>query len=57
MAENFLRIECPECGNRQNIYSRPSTEVECLVCGEEVARPTGGRTEPAGEIVKELEVE
>lgn len=57
MADNFMRVECDECGNRQNIYSRPATTVECLVCGEEVASPTGGRAEISGEIVKELEVE
>lgn len=57
MAQNFVRIECEECGNKQNIYSRPSTEVDCLVCGEVIATPTGGVAEISGEIIKELEVE
>lgn len=57
MAENFLRVECEECGNRQNIYARPSTEVECLVCGTKIAEPSGGKAELNAEIVKELEVE
>lgn len=57
MAQNFYRVECDECGNEQRIFSYASTKVECLVCGEELATPTGGRAEVNGEIVEELAVE
>ncbi|MFP4038222.1 MAG: 30S ribosomal protein S27e [Candidatus Nanohaloarchaea archaeon] len=57
MAEDFVKVECGECGNKQNIYSRASTEVECLVCRETIARPTGGKAEINGQILQELEVE
>lgn len=57
MAQNFLKVRCDECGNEQKIYSRPSKSVECLVCSEVIASPTGGKAEFSAEIVEELEVE
>jgi len=57
MAQNFIRVECAECGNKQNIYSRPASEVECLVCKEVIAKPSGGKADINGNILKTLEVE
>lgn len=57
MAEDFIKVECAECGNKQNIYSRASSEVECLVCRETIAEPTGGKAEINGKVLQELEVE
>jgi len=57
MAQNFIRVECSECGNKQNIYSRPASEVECLVCKEVIAEPSGGEADINGSILKTLEVE
>ena len=57
MAEDFLKVECEECGNQQNIYSRPATEVECLVCSHVIAKPSGGRAEFDAEILRELKAE
>ncbi len=57
MAQNFIRVECNECGNKQNIYSRPANEVECLVCKTVIAEPSGGQAEINGSILKTLEVE
>lgn len=57
MARNFLRVKCGECGNEQITFSRASNEVECLVCGAAVAKPTGGKVEVQGEVIAELEVE
>jgi small subunit ribosomal protein S27e len=57
MARNFVRVKCSECGNEQTTFSRASTEVECLVCGEVLAKPTGGKAEFPGEVVRELAVE
>lgn len=54
MAREFYRVECQECGNQQTIFSRASTEVECLVCGEPLAVPQGGQAEIRAEIVEEL---
>ena len=57
MAQNFIKVECGECGNKQNIYSSPANEVECLVCKTVIAEPTGGKAEINGQILKKLEVE
>lgn len=57
MARNFYRAKCDECGNEQIIYSRASKNVDCLVCGTVVAKPTGGKAELNAEIIETLEVE
>lgn len=57
MARDFYRVKCGECGNEQKIFSHASTEVECLVCSEVLATPTGGRVEVNGDITEELAAE
>lgn len=55
MARDFLKVECEECGNEQNIFSRASTEVECLVCGTVIAEPQGGKAEVVkGKVIEGL---
>lgn len=54
MAENFLRVECEECGNEQTIFSHAASKVECLVCGEVLADPQGGKVELNGKVIEEL---
>ncbi len=43
MTSGFVKAKCAKCKNEQMIFSRPATEVKCLVCGEVLARPGGGR--------------
>jgi small subunit ribosomal protein S27e len=43
MAGEFLKVKCKECKNEQVIFSKPSKDVKCLVCGAVLARKTGGR--------------
>lgn len=57
MAENFFKLRCEECGNEQNVFSRASTKVECMVCGEVLAKPSGGAAELEAEIIEELSPE
>jgi small subunit ribosomal protein S27e len=38
----FLRVKCA-CGNEQNMFGHSSKKVKCLVCGSQLARPTGSR--------------
>lgn len=57
MAREFYKVRCEECGNEQTIFSHASTTVECLVCSEDLAIPTGGKAEVNGEVVEELVVE
>ncbi|WEL19331.1 30S ribosomal protein S27e [Candidatus Nanohalococcus occultus] len=57
MAQNFLRIECHECGNQQIVYSRASNKVDCMVCGEALLVPTGGKADIKADVVEELAAE
>ena len=43
MTVNFLRVKCGKCKNEQVIFERPANVVECLVCGEVLAEPRGGK--------------
>lgn len=38
----FLRLRCEKCKNEQITFSKPSSDIRCLVCGAVLARPTGG---------------
>ena len=39
----FLKVVCSKCKNEQVIFNKPSSVVKCLVCGEVLAEPTGGK--------------
>jgi len=54
MPRSFLSVECQECGNQQNVYSHAATKVECMVCGEAVLEPRGGRAEIKADVLEEL---
>ncbi|MFH0816692.1 MAG: 30S ribosomal protein S27e [Methanobacteriota archaeon] len=47
----FAKVKCKDCGNEQIIFLRASTDVNCVVCGSSVAKPTGGKAELKGEVV------
>ena len=40
MVSMFLRVKC-ECGNEQNVFSSPATDVACLVCSKPLLKPRG----------------
>ena len=50
----FLRVKCPDCENEQTIFGKASTHVKCIVCGRELAVPTGGKATIKAEIISEL---
>lgn len=50
----FLRIRCNKCKNEQNIFSCINTKVNCLVCNELLAEPTGGRTKIHAKVLETL---
>ena len=39
----FLKVTCSKCNNEQIIFNKPAKDVKCLVCGEELAKVTGGK--------------
>ncbi len=51
----FLKIKCLKCGNIQIVFSHASRIVQCHVCGENLAIPTGGKAKIMGEVQEVLE--
>ena len=51
----FIRVKCQDCGNEQVIFSKASTQVNCLVCGTNMATPQGGKANIKGEVLGVLE--
>lgn len=51
---NFLRVRCDKCKNEQNIFSAVSNKVNCLVCGELIVEPCGGRSNVRAKILEIL---
>jgi small subunit ribosomal protein S27e len=51
---SFYKVKCPDCENEQTIFGKASTNVKCIVCGRELAVPTGGKATIKAEIISEL---
>jgi len=39
----FVKVRC-KCKNEQVVFGKAATEIHCLVCGELLAQPSGGKT-------------
>ena len=50
----FIKVRC-KCKNEQVIFGNASTSVTCLVCNEQLAAPTGGKSAIAGRVLEVLE--
>jgi len=51
----FVKIRCPKCKNEQIMYGKASSEVRCLVCGKDLAEPTGGKAKIKARVLEVLE--
>ena len=47
----FLKVRCTECKNEQVIFSKASTPVKCLLCGNALSLPKGGKADVSAKIV------
>ncbi len=54
MASPFLRVKCGKCNNEQVLYSKATTSVKCLVCGETMTTPTGGKADIKAHVLETL---
>lgn len=43
MSGKFLLVRCKKCKNEQVVFSTVKNEVKCLICGEILAEPRGGK--------------
>lgn len=50
----FFRVQCPECGNEQTVFSNVASVVKCTICGKDLALPTGGKTKILSDSAKEI---
>ena len=51
----FLKVRCNKCKNEQVLFGKSATTVKCLVCGEVLAEPSGGKTKVAARVLEVLE--
>jgi small subunit ribosomal protein S27e len=56
MKNNFLKVNCRDCGSESMIYSRATTVITCDVCSATLTKPSGGKAELIGcTVVETLE--
>ena len=51
----FVEVKCPDCNNKQIIFVKCATKVQCQACGATLAKPTGGKSDIKGEVVEVVE--
>jgi small subunit ribosomal protein S27e len=54
-SSKFIKVRCSKCKNEQIIFGKASTKVKCLVCDEELAQPSGGKSDVKCSILEVLE--
>lgn len=54
-SSKFIKIQCPKCKNEQIVFGKASTTVACLICGKELASPTGGKSLVKARVLEVLE--
>jgi small subunit ribosomal protein S27e len=55
MPGSFHAVGCPDCENEQVVFGRTASTVSCVVCGQTLAHPTGGKAELEGELIETVE--
>ena len=51
----FIKVRCNKCKNEQIVFGKASIKVNCLVCGEELLEPTGGKSRIKARVLEVLE--
>jgi small subunit ribosomal protein S27e len=54
MASKFIKVKCKKCKNEQVVFERPASVVRCLVCGEVLAEPTGGKSKIKTDVISKV---
>ena len=54
-SSRFVKVRCSKCKNEQVIFGKASTVVECLVCSQVLAEPSGGKTRIKARVLEVLE--
>lgn len=53
-SSKFIKIRCPKCKNEQIMFGKASSNIKCLVCGKELANPTGGKSRVKARVLEVL---
>ncbi len=48
----FLKVVCSKCKNEQIIFNKAAMLVKCLVCGNILAEPTGGKAKIKAKVIQ-----
>ncbi|PIN76679.1 30S ribosomal protein S27e [Candidatus Woesearchaeota archaeon CG10_big_fil_rev_8_21_14_0_10_36_11] len=51
----FIKVRCSKCKNEQIVFGNASNIVFCLVCNNEIAFPTGGKSKVSARVLEVLE--
>jgi small subunit ribosomal protein S27e len=54
-SSKFIKLRCTKCKNEQVVFGKTASKINCLVCGKELAAPTGGKTRVKSRILEVLE--
>lgn len=54
MVSKFFKVKCEKCKNEQTVFEKSANVVKCLVCGEVLAEPTGGKVKIKSKNVLEV---
>ncbi|MEM4714278.1 MAG: 30S ribosomal protein S27e [Candidatus Nanoarchaeia archaeon] len=54
LESRFVKVRCDKCKNEQIIFNKAATIVKCLVCGEVLAEPMGGKAKIKTQILEFL---
>jgi small subunit ribosomal protein S27e len=49
---SFVKVKCGKCKNEQTIFTTTSNVIECLICSEALAIPTGGKAVISAEVIE-----
>jgi small subunit ribosomal protein S27e len=50
----FIKVRCPKCKNEQVIFGKAASNIKCLVCENNLADATGGKTKIKSRILELL---
>ncbi len=51
----FIKVRCPSCKNEQVVFGKASTDVECVICGKELASSAGSKAKVKARILEVLD--
>jgi small subunit ribosomal protein S27e len=51
----FIKVRCNKCKNEQIVYGKAASFVKCLVCGDILLEPTGGKSRIKARVLEVLE--